>query len=132
MQLAHEVHHGLAVGRVEVAGRLVRQHEQRVAGHRPRHGNALLLTAGELRRIVFCPVRHPHLLQGFVDPLLALDAGHPTVCQRQFDVLVYGEIADQVESLEDETDLPVADVGSLRRRQSHRRFTVQQVRALGG
>ena len=50
MQLAQQLHHRFAVLRVEVAGRLVGEQDRRVAGHRPRHRDALLLAARELRR----------------------------------------------------------------------------------
>jgi hypothetical protein len=35
--------------------------------------------------------------------------------QRQLDVLEHGQVADQVEGLEDEADLAVADAGALGR-----------------
>ena len=36
---------------------------------------------------------------------------HAAIGERQLDVLVDGQIADQVERLEDEADLPVANCG---------------------
>ena len=44
--------------------------------------------------------------------------GHAAVGQRQLDVLVDGEVADQVERLEDEADLAVADARPLGELQS--------------
>ena len=48
------------VRRVEVAGRLVGQHDRRVVGERARDGDALLLAARELRRIVVRAIGQPH------------------------------------------------------------------------
>src|SRR6266851_2031625 len=45
MQLAEQIHHRLAAARIEVSGRLVREQNQRLAGHGTRDGDALLLTA---------------------------------------------------------------------------------------
>ena len=75
------------------------------------HGHALLLAARKLARdsaATRCamPTRssdshHAHL---------ALRCGHHSaVRKRQFDVLIHGQIADQIEALEDEADLAVAD-----------------------
>ena len=52
-----------------------------------------------------------------VHALLALGRAHAAVGQRQLHVLEHVEIADQVEALEDEADLAVADARPLRRRQ---------------
>src|SRR5918995_1636938 len=43
-------------GAVEIAGGLVREDDRRLAGERPRAGNALLLAAGQLARPVAEPV----------------------------------------------------------------------------
>ncbi len=59
MQLAQQVHHRFAVDRVEVTGRLVGEEYGRIACDRAGDGDALLLTAGELRRKVTDAVRHP-------------------------------------------------------------------------
>ena len=49
-------------------------------------------------------------------------ARHAAVGERQLDVLVDREVADQVERLEDEADLPVADAGALRRGEPRHRL----------
>ena len=113
MQVAQQVHHRFAVLRIQVSGRLVGQQDRRIAGQRARHGHALLLTAGELRGIVLHAVRHAHALQRFLHALLALRRRHAAIGERQLDVLVNGEIADQIESLEDEADFAIADARAL-------------------
>src|SRR3954468_8908872 len=114
MQLAKELHHRFAIRRVEVTRRLVGEQDEWIAGDRAGHSDALLLTARELRRIMLHAMAHPHTLEGVGDALLALGRRHSTVGERKLDVLVHSEIVDQVERLEDETDLSVADARALR------------------
>ena len=97
-----------------------------------RHGHALLLTARELRRIVLHAVRHADFFQRLVHPLLALRRRHAAIGQRQLDVLVDREIADQVERLEDEADLAIADARPLLHLQAAHRLAVQHVLPVGG
>jgi hypothetical protein len=58
-------------------------------------------------------MRHADALKRFLHPLAPLLGGHAAIGERQLDVLVHGEIADQVERLEDEADLLVADAGAI-------------------
>src|SRR5918994_6566789 len=62
MQLAQQLHHRLAVLRVEVPGRLVGEQDRGRARDRARHRDALLLTAGELAGQVLGAMRHADLL----------------------------------------------------------------------
>src|SRR5204863_130037 len=71
MQLAEQIHHRFAAARVEVSRRLVRQQDQRLAGDRARHSDALLLTAGQLTRKMLRAVRHPDALERRLDALPA-------------------------------------------------------------
>ena len=54
------------------------------------------------------------------DPLLALGLPHAAIGERQLDVLVDGEVADQVEALEDETDLAVSHARAVGHREPQR------------
>src|ERR1051325_5026108 len=63
VQLAQQFHHRFAVRRVEVTRRLVREQDEGVACDGARNGDALLLTAGELRRVVFHTMSHPDFLE---------------------------------------------------------------------
>src|SRR5437773_9123541 len=72
VQLAQEIHHRLAAARIEVPGRLVGEQDERFAGHRARHGDALLLAARELAREVLGAMRHPDAFERRFDPLPAL------------------------------------------------------------
>ena len=72
---------------------------------RARHGDALLLAAGELGRAVREAVAQADALDQLVEPLLVdLAAGER---QREQDVLLGGEDRHEVEGLEDEAE-PVA------------------------
>ena len=66
-------------------------------------------------------MRHADLLERLVDPLLALGGRHAAVGQRQLDVLEDREVADEVEALEDEADLAVADARPLGEAELRRR-----------
>ncbi len=109
-----QIHHLLAILRIEVSGRLIRQQDRRITRQRPRHRNALLLTAGELRWIVLDAMRHADPLQRFMHFLLALRRSHAAIRQRQLHILIHIQIADQIESLEDEANLAIADARPLR------------------
>ena len=127
MELAQEFHHCLAVFRVQVSGRLVSHQNQRIAHQRPCYCHALLLTAGELRRVVPHAVRHSHALECLLDLLLALRRTGASIGQWQLDVFVHGEVANQVERLKDEADLPVADARAIADREIRHRLAVQRV-----
>ena len=104
---------------------------ERLAGHRAGDGDALLLTAGELAGQVLRAVRHADLLERRHHALLALGRLHAAIGERQLDVLVDGQVADQVEALEDEPDLAVADARPLGERQVGDRLAVEHVVAVG-
>src|SRR5215208_4694013 len=52
VQLAKQFHYRFAVRRIEVTRRLVGEEDERIAGDCASNGNALLLTAGKLCRIM--------------------------------------------------------------------------------
>ena len=55
---SEQFHDCLAIARVEVSGGLVGQQDGGRSSKSPGHGHTLLLTAGELRRIVLHAMRH--------------------------------------------------------------------------
>ena len=110
-----QIHDGFAIARVEVAGRFVGQKDGRFAGERARNGDALLLTAGELARQMFGAMAHADALERFGDEGFPLARAHAAIGQRQFDVFVNGQVADEVEALENESDLAIADARALRK-----------------
>ena len=61
--------HDVPAGRgIEVAGRLVGQHDRRIVGERARDRHALLFAARELRRVVMAAIRQPHFLEQLPRP----------------------------------------------------------------
>src|SRR5205085_9503798 len=96
-----------------------------------RDGDSLLLTARKLRRVVLHSVRHADLKERLFDSLAAVGGTHVAVGQRQFDVLVDVEVADEIERLKDEADLAVAYARALREREVGNGSSVQCVLAVG-
>ena len=84
-----------------------------LAGQRAGDRDALHLAAGELGRPVVHAVGEADLLEQQLDPRLALARAVAVEEQRHLDVLEGGDLRQQVEVLEDEADLAVADVGEL-------------------
>src|SRR6266481_1454278 len=116
MQFSKQTHDRFAIARVKVSSRLVRQQNRRPARKRTRDCDTLLLAARELTRQMFCSMRHAHSLQSFGDKHFAITGAHAAIRQRQFNILKNAEIADQIETLENETDLAVANARTLSER----------------
>ena len=116
VDLLEQLHHAARHQRVEVAGRLVGQQQARLAGQRARDRHALLLAAGQLGRVVLHARAQAHAGQRLLDAAPALGGVEAAVAQRHVDVVEQVEVGDQVEALEDEADLLVAQRASARRR----------------
>ena len=56
----NQIHHRRRRGTIEIPGRLVTKQNLRPVHKRPRQGDALLLTAGKLHRIVLIALSEPH------------------------------------------------------------------------
>ncbi len=132
VEVAEEMHHVKAVLAVEVAGGLVAEDELWVGNHGTGHGDALLLTAGELLRIVTRPVNHVHALQHLVDLRLALRLAEPDVAQRQLHVLEDVHVIDEIEALEHEADDTATELQPVALTQGGDFATVEPVTARVG
>ena len=101
-----------AGARVQVAGGLVGQQQRGLGDQGAGDGDPLLLTARELVGLVVAAVAQAHALErlpgrgGGIEP-----AARAVVEQGQLDVLLGAGAGQQIESLEDEADVSVADVG---------------------
>src|SRR5713226_5376364 len=113
VQVAQQLHDGFTVFRVQVSRGLVSHQDERIADQRAGHSDALLLTAGELRRVVAQAMGHADALERALHLLLALARAGAAIGEWELHVFVYGEIADQVEGLKDEADLTVANARAL-------------------
>jgi len=97
VERVEKVHDGVAVLGIQVSGGLVGQEHGGVSRKGPGDGDALLLAARKLGRQVFRAVAHANLFQGLGRALPPLRGGQSPVGQGQLDVLVDGQVADQVE-----------------------------------
>lgn len=86
VQFLEQAHHRLAVLRIEVAGRFVREQDHRVAHERPGHRDALLLAARELAREMLRAVQHAHLVERFIHARASLGGLHAAVGDTNHDV----------------------------------------------
>src|SRR5690349_4249143 len=63
VELLEQIHHGLAITRVEVTRRLVREQDGRMTRERTRNRDALLLTTGKLTREMLRAMSHADTLE---------------------------------------------------------------------
>ena len=98
----------LGAGRlVEIAGRLVGDEDRRLGRQRARERHALLLAAGQLRRIVVQPLASPTAASSRAARSWASgDAGE---LERHRDVLQRRHGRDEVEGLEHDADIAAAE-----------------------
>ena len=68
-QLADQLQHLLRILRIQRTSRLIGQHQPRPIGQRSRHRDALLLSDGELSRLVVQPLGQTPLLPEMPGPL---------------------------------------------------------------
>ena len=87
--------------RVERARGLVAQQDLRVGGQRTGDGDALLLTAGELRRIVARAVGEADDLEQLLRALFCVRLARSRDLEREADILERGALLEQVELLKD-------------------------------
>ncbi len=99
--------------------------------HGPGHGTPLLLAAGELRRPVGHAAGEVHGGQQLFGPAAGARLLPPPDQQRHHHVLERGELGQQVVELEDEADLPIAQVVLLLGGQRLILGTVQRDAAAG-
>src|SRR5436190_16961798 len=117
VQFLKKRHDGFAIARVEVARRFVGEKNGRLAREGACDRDPLLLTAGELTGQMLGAMAHADALQRFEHETFALTRSHAAISQRQFDVLINGEIANEIEALENESDLAIPDASAFRERQ---------------
>src|SRR5260370_32351301 len=98
---------------VQVPSRLVAEKKCRVGDDGAGDGNALLLTAGELARIMVHAVGKPYDTESGVHMLAALRGGKLGQKQWKLDVLKRGAHRNQVVHLENQTHVAGAPVGEI-------------------
>ena len=103
-QAVEQAEHVQGRGAVEVAGRLVGEHDERLVAERARDRDPLALAAGERRRQMPGAVAEPDLFQQLRGPASGRARRAPGQQRGQLDVLRGGQLVHQVEGLEDEAD----------------------------
>src|SRR5260370_1181242 len=102
VQIAQQFHHRFTVFRVEVSGRLVGHQNQWITHQSASHGDTLLLTAGELRRIVPQSVRHTDTFQRVLYLLLPLRRARAAIRQQQRVAVARALVGDPLILMADE------------------------------
>ena len=98
---------------MEVAGRLVGQDELRLGDDRARDADELLLSTGELARVeIFFPDDR-EAIEGVGDKRGAFGFAVTAIGKGNVEILVNGQVVEQVVVLKNETDLLVAQRGAL-------------------
>ena len=110
LKYAHDLDAGLAV---EIAGRFICKEERRLVHQGACDGHTLLLAARELVRMMVGAVGEADKLQRTQCPFMLLTSREMSVQieHRQLHIFECRGSGEQVESLENEADLLVADIG---------------------
>ena len=113
VQIVHQGEDLLARLRVQVSRRLVGEQDRRLVHERTRDRDALALAARHLVRPVMHAGAQAHRVERFFGPRFPLPARQARIDERQLDVLDGVRAREEVERLEDEADLLVADLRQL-------------------
>ena len=105
VHVAQVLQHRGRRARVNRAGRLVTEQHPGPGSQGAGDPHALLLAAGELRRIARRFVGEIHDVQSLSRPAPSLDLAHSGELERELHVLSGGEIVEQIEVLEDHADV---------------------------
>src|ERR1051326_7146653 len=100
---------------MQIARRFVRQDKRRVCDHRARVPHGLLLAAGELARIQVLFSDDVKLIERVADDRVAPGFVYVPIGERDVEVLVNGQIVEEMISLENEADLLVPERGAFLR-----------------
>ena len=115
VELAEHLPQRLAGLRIEIPGGLVGEQHGGTPGDGAGHRHQLLLTAGQVARVMLRARGQADALERRVDARFALRGGNAANRQRVLDVLVDRHVADQIEALKDEADVEVAHARPLGR-----------------
>src|SRR5690606_502730 len=94
MESHQGIHHVIAIGRIEVACRFIRQDEPWATHDCASHGYALLLSTRELAWIVIRAVSDSELLEMLLDHGASVLFGDVLIDEGQLDVFEHAQIVD--------------------------------------
>jgi acyl-CoA thioesterase I len=106
VEIEEKIRDALAGMRIEITRGLVREQNVGLGHERAREGDALLLAAGQLFRVMRGARREPHLIESLRRAYARVAMA--VQLERQHDVLQSREGGDQVEGLEDESHVRAA------------------------
>ena len=95
VQFFQQIHYRFAIARIEISSRLIREQNRRFTGKRARDRDTLLLSTAELARQMFGAMAHSDAFERVCNCALAIARAHPAISQRQLDIFINGEIANQ-------------------------------------
>jgi len=101
-----------------------------LAANGTRYCDTLLLAARKLTGQMLCAMAHAHALQRGNYAFLSFTRIHSTIGQRQLDVFVDGEVADQIEALKDETHFAIANARAFGERKIDNWLFIENVLAV--
>ena len=91
---------------VQIASRLIGNHDRRIVGQCPGDGRPLLVPPGDRRRKLVGVSGNSHLVQQMVRPFIALIRGiHLAQIHRQHDILDDGECRQELKKLKDDSQI---------------------------
>ena len=112
-QFEEEVVQLYLIVRVETARRLIGEDHQGVVDQRTGDRHTLLLTTGELCRLVLPALGQSHHVEQLFRLLFRCGVTHVAYQRGDHHVLQRGELGQQLMKLKDESDMLVAEVGEL-------------------
>ena len=112
-----QIHDLDAASRVEIASRFVGEQHRRLRDNGPGDRHALHLPARELRRRVRLPSGEADRGERFASPFVPFARIDTTIDEREFYVLERSGAIEQVETLEDESDVMATQQRALLSRQ---------------
>ena len=113
IDLPEEPHHVICRGAVECAGRLIGEEQAGAGDEGSGDGDALLLSAGHLIRQVIPPGEQSHAIKVLLGELHPLAGADTLVVEREGDILQRSLEGDEVEGLEDKSDLMPPELRSF-------------------
>ncbi|MOA15409.1 hypothetical protein D3C78_1355650 [compost metagenome] len=98
--------------RIEIAGRLVGEQQERRVGDGAGNGDTLLFTAGEFGRTVFTAMPHAHIVEQRAGALASFSLGETGDELRHHHIFHRREFRQEVMELINEADIAAADRGA--------------------
>src|SRR5581483_787411 len=113
VELLEKLHDLLALARMEIARRLVRENQFGIRDHRARHRHQLLLSARKLTGVQIALAHDMESIQRVAHNRRALRPLHIAIRKRNVQILVHRQVVDQVIALEHEADILLVQLHAI-------------------